>query len=502
MAAWLACLVVLPVAAAQALDGYRVAGIVVNAASGQPIGRASLNLTPIERDEQPLSTISGDDGRFAFMGLPSGKYQLAGQRRGFLAGNSSGAIVAGPDRNTENILLRLSPPGIISGKVVDDAGEPVAQALVELLGSRIVEGRRRLAAVSSQRTDDTGEYRFLSLAAGSYYLVASGVPWYTEFDETMGESASPNMTHTGYGVRYYPNADEPSAAQPLMLKPGHESTANFTLAPVPAVSVYVHCAPDDNLTIRYSLTAVGFPGNPVNIREGSESGDLYHFSGVPPGSYTFRAEATDGNHAWYGTSQFDVASADRDVSVTLRQAASLSGTIAAAGAGNLPPRLTVLLHDEIGNSVALPVDAGGRFSTLAIAPGRYGVSLAGAEEYFLKHEGQTVDIAAGPAVRLSLSVVPGVGRVAGKVYRDGAPLSSALVVLAPAGRAVQTNSDGSFEFRGLPVGEYALFAVDDGDDVEYANPAAVLPYLSAARKLHVVAGESDNVRLEAVPLRQ
>jgi hypothetical protein len=44
--------------------------------------------------------------------------------------------------------------------------------------------------------------------------------------------------------------------------------------------------------------------------------------------------------------------------------------------------------------------------------------------------------------------------------------------------------------------------VDDGDDVEYANPAAVLPYLSAARKLHVVTGESDNVRLEAVPLRQ
>jgi hypothetical protein len=491
-------------AGAQASGGYRIAGVVVNAATGQPVAGARVTIAPVERRGQRVSAVSGDDGHFAFTGLPRGKYELAGQRRGLLAERWAGAIVTGPDQNTESVVLRLSPPGIISGKVADDSGEPVAEARVELLGSRIVDGRRRLTTVSFKLTDDTGEYRFSALPAGSYYLVVSGVPWYTKFNQTLGESAPSSMTHASFGIRYHPNAGDPAAAEPLVLKAGQEATSNFTLLPVPAVSVQVHCEQDENLTKQYTLTAAGLAGNPVNVRQGSEAGDLYNFWGVPPGHYTLRAEATDGSHTWYGTNEFDVAAGDTDVSVTLREAPSLSGMVVLESGGSLPAELTVLLHGETGRSQPLAMGAGGRFSIPAMPPGRYRVSFSGADEYYLKswsaeggrREGEMLDIPAGAAVRLSLSAARGAGRVAGTVYRDGQPLPGALVVLAPANRAVESNSDGSYEFRGLPAGEYALFAVEDGADLEYANPAAIRPYLGSAKKLKVGPGGSDSVRLD------
>jgi protocatechuate 3,4-dioxygenase beta subunit len=497
-------------AAAQTSGGYRVAGVVLNDASGQPVAGARVTLAPVERRDLEMSAVTGDNGRFDFTGIPRGKYELAGRRRGLLpasygqrAGRAS-AIVTGPGQDTGSLMLRLPPPGIISGRVTDDAGEPVAGALVELLDSRIIDGRRALTAVSSKRTDDTGEYRFAALPAGSYFLAVSGVPWYTKFTETMGDSAPRSMTHAGYGIRYYPNVGDPAAAEPLALKPGQEATANFALLPVPAISVHVHCEQDDNLTKQYTLTAAGLAGNPVEVRHGSEAGNLYNFWGVPPGRYTLRAAATDGSRTWYGANEFDAGANDADVEVTLQVAPSLHGTVVPESGETLPAQLTVRLRGESGHQTTVAMDAGGRFSIPAIQPGRYFVSLGGADEYYLKNwpaeggrrESDTLDIPAGAAVRLSLAVAKGTGRIAGTVYRDGQPLPGALVVLYPANRATPANSDGSYEFHGLPPGEYALFAVEDGTGLEYANAAAIRPYLANARKVRASAGGADDVRLD------
>ncbi|MGA2593488.1 MAG: carboxypeptidase-like regulatory domain-containing protein [Bryobacteraceae bacterium] len=493
----------LPAAGAQAAGAYGIAGVVLNAASGQPVAGARVTLASVERRDQRLSAVSGDDGRFAFKGLPQGKYELSGQRRGLLAGNSTGMVVAGPGQNTDNIVLRLSQPAVISGKVVDDAGEPVTLALVELLVSRLIDGHRSLIEAASKRTDDTGGYRFSGLPAGSYYLIVSGVPWYAKFNEMLGDSAPRSMTHTGYAIRYHPNVGDPGAAEPLILKAGQEATANFTVLPVPAVSVYVHCEQGESLTKQYTLTTAGLPGNPVHVREGSETGDLYNLWDVLPGHYTLRAETTDGSHTWYGTDEFDVAAADMDVSVSLHEAPSLSGTVVLENGESPPAQLTVRLYGESGRSQPLALDSGARFSIPAIPPGRYRIGLSGADEFYLRswfaeggrREGEMLDIPAGAAVRLNLSAAKG-ARISGTVNRDGQPLPGALVVLTPGNRAMPSNSDGSYEFRGLAPGEYALFAVEDGADLEYANPAAIRPYLGSAKKARVAPGSSDNLRLD------
>ena len=517
-ALWLAWLVApLLAAGAQASAGYRVAGVVVNAASGQPVAGARVTIAPADRPSERVSAVSGEDGRFAFTGLPQGKYALAGQRRGFLAqtyGQQAGwpsAIVTGPGQDTESVVLRLSPPAAISGTVVDDAGDPVAQALVELFSSRIIAGRRQVTQDSFKRTDDTGAYRFSSLPAGSYHLVVSGVPWYAKFNETVGDAAPRSMTHAGYGIRYYPNAGDPAAAEPLMLSAGQEAVANFTLLPVPTVSVRVHCEQHGDLTKQYTLIAAGLPGNPVQVRQGGGTGDLYNLWSIVPGHYALRAEATDGSRTWYGASEFDVGAADTDVSVTLLDAPTLSGRVVPESGGALPSQLTLVLRDDAGHSHPLVASADGRFSIPAIPPGRYRVAFAGADDYYLegwsvegaRRAGEMLDIPPGAAVRLTLSAARGIGRIAGTVYRDRQPLPGALVVLSPANRATPSNSDGTFEFRGLPPGEYALFAVEegaDGADLEYANPAAIRPYLSGAKKVRVSAADPDKVGQTVSPV--
>ena len=85
--------------------------------------------------------------------------------------------------------------------------------------------------------------------------------------------------------------------------------------------------------------------------------------------------------------------------------------------------------------------------------------------------------------------------IAGSVYLDGQPLSGALVVMAPAHRAVRTNSDGGYEFRGLPGRVHAVRR--SRGEIEYANPAAIQPYLDAVKKVKTGPGGSENVRLDA-----
>ncbi len=67
-----------------------------------------------------------------------------------------------------------------------------------------------------------------------------------------------------------------------------------------------------------------------------------------------------------------------------------------------------------------------------------------------------------------------------------------LVILSPARetgdsayyRGFKSDSDGSFDFENLRPGDYRLFALEDVE-FEYANPAAVKPYLTQAKALRV-----------------
>jgi 5-hydroxyisourate hydrolase-like protein (transthyretin family) len=115
-------------------SGYRISGTVINAASGEPVRRATVAVLS-NADRQTVESVETDsDGRFAFDGLPAGKYPLTASKRGFLTafyieheGGFNTAIVTGADQQSTGLVFQLTPGTSLYGVVTVDGGLPFAR---------------------------------------------------------------------------------------------------------------------------------------------------------------------------------------------------------------------------------------------------------------------------------------------------------------------------------------------------------------------------------------
>src|SRR5690348_5204130 len=131
---------------AQEPTTYRISGKVINRITNEPLARVRVSISPSATREPVTSQLTREDGRFLFDKLPADKYHLTADRNGspeqvygqWLGAGFGTSIVTGPGQTTDDLTFRYSPPAVISGRVLDDAGEPVRNALVQLLMSRIL----------------------------------------------------------------------------------------------------------------------------------------------------------------------------------------------------------------------------------------------------------------------------------------------------------------------------------------------------------------------------
>src|SRR5258706_14931510 len=151
---------------------YRIAGTVVNIKTSQPLARVQVAVTDTKNPQNTQSMVTAEDGRFQFQ-VGAGKYSLQGSKRGFLTfayeqhENFWTGIVTGTDLDTENLVLRLPPTAMITGKVTDDVGDPVRGATITVFRENHSAGVSRIESVSNVPTDDLGTYAAESLAAST-----------------------------------------------------------------------------------------------------------------------------------------------------------------------------------------------------------------------------------------------------------------------------------------------------------------------------------------------
>jgi len=162
----------------QSGGGFRIAGRVVNAKAGTPLERARVSITDTKNPQRSLSVLTSDDGQFQFNGLPAGKFALEGAKRGFIRAaydhhdQFSTAIVTGAGLDTESLILRLDPVAVLSGKILDEAGDPVRHASVTLYREDRFSGVSRIHRIRETQTDDQGSYELTPLDAGTYFVAA------------------------------------------------------------------------------------------------------------------------------------------------------------------------------------------------------------------------------------------------------------------------------------------------------------------------------------------
>ena len=216
-----------------------VKGKVVAAESGSPLRRAQVRLSSPEIRGGRVATTDGD-GRYEFRDLPAGRYTLNaskagyvglqyGQRRPFEQGKPIELL---DTQVVQDASFSLPRGSAIMGRILDEFGEPVADASVQAMHDQYAGGRRQLVPTGrGGQTNDLGQYRIFGLPPGEYYVsgsVREAAMMSLEIGLTGGQANT-----MSYAPTYYPGTQSVGDAQRLNVAVGQEaSSVDFALLPV------------------------------------------------------------------------------------------------------------------------------------------------------------------------------------------------------------------------------------------------------------------------------
>jgi len=523
-------------AATQSSGKYSITGVVVSAATGQPLDRTDVTLQTSNRGTQVAETTTGQDGRFVFEHLAAWKYSLQASRRGYISAaydeheGFSTAIVTGEGLTTDGLVFRLSPRAVIRGMVTDEAGDPVQQARVSLYRQNLRNGLGNIVRAGVTVTDDTGAYEFARLEAGNYFVAVSANPWYATRPQERRDAEGnliPNDQRSpldvAYPVTFYADVTDSDSATPIPVKVGDQVLVNFAMHAVPAVHLSVQIPAPSGGGFAMPQLAQEIFGTTDRVQSavmrGGQGGDgeiTVEYEGVAPGHYSL--ESRGGGDASRAAS----IDATTDARIDLSQAgamADVSGKVVMADGEKLPDRLNISLRSSDGrrNVGGEQVDADGSFSIHGIPPGNYEVwaSAQGGSVAVTQMtatgaatEGHMLKVGSQP-VAISATLAEGSATVTGFAKRDGKPAAGAMVLLAPKNpgadremfRRDQSDSDGSFTLRQAVPGEYTVVAIEDGWVLDWARPEVIAHYLTRGLKLTVLPHSKDFALKDAVEVQ-
>jgi hypothetical protein len=488
-------------------DTYRIAGVVVDSAGQSPLANVHVSVTDNQAKSQTGELTTGSDGRFVFEGMPEGSWTLSAERKGYLpqlygqhADMGPGiSVITGPHGMSEDLTLRLDPPAAISGKVTDEYGEPVVGAMVQLV-MRAGGGRKEFVVRKTANTNDLGEYRIWGIPPVMCYLAVA-----VNGDRNWG----------GYATQYYRGTEDPENATAFTLRPGEEFHADFKLTPADGVMFFVTRDPeiprgeDTELMV---LLGEGPQGSEITVGTSQpEPGLARIFHSVPPGRYKLVISDTGSTNS---TSRWvEVEDDEVRVQVPFENPPDVTARVRVVdGDAGLLKHATLRLHmasDAGNNTRPLGQDGTARFA--AMAAGVYQVTLASSRELYIKSvtarnatvRDGLVELPESGAVQVEIVAGGDGGAVRGKVLAEGRPLQGAEVVLAPKKESENpeefhgyvSDSDGSFDMKGVKPGEYVLFATRDRE-LDYTDLKAIRPFLAAGKVVKVEARGLLEVQVE------
>ena len=346
-----------------------IVGRVVDANTNAPVRRAQIQAT---NDDGYVDATSDDDGRFTLTGLSPGEWQVTVQKSGYFPwriGQQRPFEIPPPvkiaPRQRLTAEIPLSRGGVITGRVFDENGEPIAGLQVKVYRARMAQGYRRLESVGvADRTDDTGAYRIYALPPGDYYVAAS-----------LRMAPADSIIETTYSPTYYPGSGNLGEAQRIRIDLGTETTASFSLLPVRHVRVSGTLlassgAPADAFLNLSSEN--GELGMPLGIGAVTRADGGFTIADVPPGRYTLTA-STRGDGP-YETADMPIVVGNDDItglSLATQRSAGMRGRfVADAGVARaLPQSLEITAVAARVNPQCFPMHQGRR-SHSATSPNR------------------------------------------------------------------------------------------------------------------------------------
>lgn len=157
--------------------GGSIVGSVVSQ-DGHPLPNVSLTLREVgSQTTKRLTTHTDHEGKFYVHNLPSGAYEISTFAPGYCAPPSVVSEKHTYFRPGDTVSLTLIKGSSITGKVLNQAGEPITGVCVWAIRTGDLEGRPDVTDDDLQirrMTDDRGWYRLYGLPPGKYLIATGG----------------------------------------------------------------------------------------------------------------------------------------------------------------------------------------------------------------------------------------------------------------------------------------------------------------------------------------
>jgi protocatechuate 3,4-dioxygenase beta subunit len=392
----------------------------------RPLRRARVTITGTGL-RGSVQTITDDAGRFAFGGLPAGRYTLMADKPAYLpAYYGSRRIAEGPGtpipiadgQRVANIRIGLLRGAALDGTVVDEHGKPLASAQVSALRAVMTGGDRKLSMPRGARfatTDDRGRYRLYGLPPGEYTVRAgvqnpaggarASTPAALEAAARGGlPQAGPAVMRSGV---YLPGVADAAQAEFVSLAAGAERTGVDLVVPlvrasrIDGLAITAGGQPLQNVLVGIANLSTGSMWTSVGGVRPSADG-RFSLASMPPGRYLFFGRGTEraGTDASPGTNlplhtSTEVLVGEGETVEAVLQflpGVRVAGRVAPIGQAPMPDLSAfklglTALPGISGASVALApatLGADGSFVSTGVPPGKYRLALSGSGPWVLR----------------------------------------------------------------------------------------------------------------------
>jgi hypothetical protein len=507
-----------------------ISGTVVDSITGMPLGKADIVAAKVGAESSGLSTQSDAKGNFSMENLDPGQYRVFTTRNGYLdayygakrASRTGSTLSLTPGQKIEDLRIGLVPFGVIAGVVGDTDGEPIMTENVNIY--RLVQGPggTRMIQAGNKQTDDLGQFRFVNLHPGKYYVSAVFQGWSNVAVNAKKWNDRPEVRVT----TFYPGTTDPAVAQTVEVGVGARVTGvDFTIvrSRLYKIGVHVDTAPGfrGSTRLMYSVDGLYPAGPPYNA---NSNGDL-EISGVPAGSYRLQVFAHEAENMFCSVSvPVVVERADLEgLRVAVGACPTAEGRVTVEGdaKGDAKPELAGAIVDFEHGDRNAQLRADGSFATgLSPGPGNIDLSRITKEKslYVKSIRSGNQDVlrngfVANASERVELEVVLASdgGKVDGTVSdKDDKPVAGATVVLIPNdpalrarldyGRDATTDQAGHFEMKNIAPGDYKLFAWDDVEEGSWFDPDFLKDFEAKGQPVIVKVSDSQTVKLAVLPL--
>jgi hypothetical protein len=516
-----------------------IEGTVVNALTGEPLKKVHLTLRPLDQQNAlPYGANTDAAGHFLMDELDPGRYSFSASRNGFLGQSYSPdgimrrvtPLTLAKGQALKQLVFKLTPQGVISGRVLDEDGEPLADVSVQPMVFQYLRGRRQLIAAGGTSTNDLGEFRLHNLGPGKYILSASRNQrnMMVAQERIVGSAQAVAPADEGYVTTYHPSAISPSNANEVEITPGAQvSGINITLARTRTVRIKGHVdlpAGKSQRGVNISLMPLESVGSGIPFPKSIDAKGNFEMRGVTAGSYWLRANYDVDGKFFSGRVPLEVGNSNMEgIELTLQAPLEVAGHVVIEGNAELNGG-TIYVNFRQKSAPGGPGTQVKNDLTFRIANmerDTYDVSVYGlSQDFYLKsiraeQQDMTetgVDLTEGAPEDLTVTVSPYGGAIDGSVQNaKDEPAVGVLVTLIPDAshrstlslfKTANTDQNGHFTIRGVRPGEYKLFAWEMVESGAYQDPDFLKPYESAGEAVSVKERSHETVQLKLIPAQQ